>query len=108
MTPTTSPSNVTEPTRCVVKLRDGMSLWIRWLSTTVPAATVALPFGNDEYVPGLTPSTATADASVKFCRSLNATALVAFSKAFNFADDGAELSRVTDPVELDMVAPATV
>src|SRR3954469_13121617 len=85
-----------------------MSLWMRWLSTTVPAATLAVPFGNDAYVPGLTASTLTALASVTFWRSSNATAEVAFSSALSFTDAGAELSLISEPVDPEMSAPATV
>ena len=84
-----------------------MSLWIRWLSTTVPAATVAVPLGNDENVPGLTASTATADARVTPWRSSKATVEVAFSSAFSFTEAGAAASLMTEPLDPVMSAAAT-
>jgi hypothetical protein len=83
-----------------------MSLWIKWLSTTVPAGIVALPL-NDVYVPGFTASTAKPAASVTPWRSSNVTAEVAFSNAFNLTDAGGALNLVIEPVEVVINAAAT-
>ena len=101
--------------RAVVDLPDcGMSLWIRWLSTTVAAGMVALPLGNvDTVFIGnvvvfvTSASTATADASVTPCRSSNACTCVALSSAFSFTDAGGELRYATEPVDELMCAYAT-
>ena len=107
MTPRMSVGNDTEPVRRVDAEFFGRSLWIRWLSTSVPAAILADPLGNELYVPGFTASTRTAAVSVVAWRSSNAIADVAFSCWSTATDGGADGSHTTWPLEPVISAPAT-
>src|SRR5689334_24969670 len=106
MTPTMSVANVTDPVRRTVPPAGG-SLWMRWLSTTRPAATLLAGVLLTVYVPGSIASTTTADVRVTALRSSNVTALDPSSRAFTATEAGGDDSVITFPADPEIRAPAT-